>query len=403
MHACLQEVLDNQGRFNFVELLTFAIDQLGISRSLSQPDTLIKDQFLSIVNTCEQQQSLDIETIKSALDELYAPSEKANVKLMTIHQSKGLEFDTVIMPGLGRGARNDDSPMMHMKEFVDQSLLLAPIKSSLDTDEGKTYTYLKFIEAQQNKFETMRLLYVAMTRAKHQLHLLGHVNQNHQVAKKSLLALLMPFYQNAFDQMSISQTQVEVLNQAPSLQRLKQIETPPIKEQEPGEILEYQQNFERLFKSLLGTLIHQYYEQGLFDPSADNIKARLLEIGTPLDEIDQWRGFILKLLNNTKGDPRFEWLFKDRSSTLVEAEFVIDERMIAIDRLFIEDDVLWIIDFKTAEPLADESLDQFIRRQQSQHTKQLLFYKEALTDVYTTTIKCALYCPAVSQLIEITH
>jgi ATP-dependent exoDNAse (exonuclease V) beta subunit len=403
LQLCLQKVLDNQGRFNFVELLTFAIDQLGITRALSQSDTLIKDQFLSIVNTCEQQQSLDIETIKAALDELYAPSEKASVKLMTIHQSKGLEFDTVIMPGLGRGARNDDSPIMHMKEFSDQSLLLAPIKSSLDTDEGQTYTYLKFIEAQQNKFETMRLLYVAMTRAKHQLHLLGHVNQNHQTLKKSLLALLMPFYQNLFDQIPISHTQVEAPNQAPSLQRLKQIETPPIKEQEPGEILEYQQNFERLFKSLLGTLIHQYYERGLFDPSADNIKARLLEIGTPLNEIDQWQGFILKLLNNTKCDPQFEWLFKDRSSTLVEAEFVIDERMITIDRLFIEDDVLWIIDFKTAEPLADESLDQFIRRQKSQHAKQLMFYKEALTDVYNNTIKCALYCPAVSQLVEITH
>ncbi len=153
----------------------------------------------------------------------------------------------------------------------------------------------------------------------------------------------------------------------------------------------------------MGTLIHQYYEQGLFNPSADNIKARLLEIGTPLNEIDRWKGFVLKLLNNTKSDSQFGWLFKDRPSTLVEAEFVIDKRMIAIDRLFIDNDILWIIDFKTAEPLADESLDQFIRRQQSQHTKQLLFYKEALTDVYNTTIKCALYCPAVSQLIEITH
>ncbi|SFV81340.1 ATP-dependent DNA helicase pcrA [hydrothermal vent metagenome] len=403
LQVCLQAILDNQGRFNFVELLTFAIDQLGISRSLSQPDTLIKDQFLSIVNSCEQQQSLDIETIKAALDELYAPSETANVKLMTIHQSKGLEFDTVIMPGLGRGARNDDSPMMHMKEFADQSLLLAPIKSSLDTDEGQTYTYLKFVEAQQNKFETMRLLYVAMTRAKQQLHLLGHVNQNHQVAKKSLLALLMPFYQNVFDQMPASQVQAETSNQAPPLQRLKQIITPLVKEQESGETLEYQQNFERLFKSLLGTLIHQYYEYDLFNPSADNIKARLLEIGTPIDEIDQWQDFVLKLLNNTKGDPQFEWLFKDRSSTLVEAEFVTDDRIIAIDRLFIDNEVLWIIDFKTAEPLPDESLDQFIRRQQSQHTKQLLFYKEALTGVYNNPIKCALYCPAVSQLIEITH
>jgi ATP-dependent exoDNAse (exonuclease V) beta subunit len=249
----------------------------------------------------------------------------------------------------------------------------------------------------------MRLLYVAMTRAKRQLHLLGHVNQNHQVAKKSLLALLMPFYQNVFDQIPVSQVPAETSNQAPPLQRLKQVITPSVKEQESGEMLEYQQNFERLFKSLLGTLIHQYYEQGLFDPSADNIKARLLEIGTPIDEIDQWQDFVLKLLNNTKGDPQFEWLFKDRSSTLVEAEFVTDDRIIAIDRLFIDNEVLWIIDFKTAEPLPDESLDQFIRRQQSQHTKQLLFYKEALTGVYNNPIKCALYCPAVSQLIEITH
>ncbi|MDG2353858.1 MAG: UvrD-helicase domain-containing protein [Gammaproteobacteria bacterium] len=403
LYSCLRKVLDNQGRFNFVELLTFAIDQLGITRSLSQSDVLIKDQFLSIVNTCEQQQSLNIETIKAALDELYAPSEKANVKLMTIHQSKGLEFDTVIMPGLGRGARSDDSPIMHMKEFSDQSLLLAPIKSSLDIDEGQTYTYLKFVEAQQNKFETMRLLYVAMTRAKRQLHLLGHVSQKQQAAKKSLLALLMPFYQNEFDQIPAPRTQVETLNQAPSLQRLKQVVTPPVKEAELGETLEYQQNFERLFKSLLGTLIHQYYEQGLFDPSADNIKARLLEIGTPLDEINQWRDFVLSLLNNTMDDPQFDWLFKDRSSTLTEAEFVVDNRIIAIDRLFVDDDILWIIDFKTAELLDDESLDQFTRRQQSQHAKQLLFYKETLSSIYDNEIKCALYCPAVSQLIEITH
>jgi ATP-dependent exoDNAse (exonuclease V) beta subunit len=87
---------------------------------------------------------------------------------------------------------------------------------------------------------------------------------------------------------------------------------------------------------------------------------------------------------------------------LVEAEFVIDERMIAIDRLFVDNDILWIIDFKTAEPLTDESLDQFIHRQKSQHTKQLLFYKEVLTDVYNNTIKCAIYCPAVQKTIEIT-
>jgi ATP-dependent exoDNAse (exonuclease V) beta subunit len=404
VYHCLQDVLDNQGRFNFVELLTYAIDQLGITQSLSLPESMIRDQFLQIIDDCEQQQFLNVETIEVALEDFYAPSEKAVVKLMTIHQSKGLEFDTVIIPGLGRTPRHDDSPIMHMREFADQSLLLAPIKSALDTDESNTYSYLKFIEAQQNKFETMRLLYVAMTRAKNNLHLLGAVNQSHQATSKSLLALLITFYQGEFDQLQTPEVQTSPLKpDVPQLQRVEQIETPTNKPREQGEVLEYQQNFERLFKSLLGTLVHQYYEHVLFEPSAESIAARLIEIGTSPSDLDEWVTFVLRLLSNTKQDPQFNWLFKDRPSTLTEAEFVTHEHTIVIDRMFIDDNILWIIDFKTAEPAQGESLTQFISRQQSQHAKQLFFYKETLNEIYDNDIKCALYCPVVSQLIEIKH
>jgi ATP-dependent exoDNAse (exonuclease V) beta subunit len=365
---------------------------------------MIRDHFLQIIDDCEQRQFLNVETIEAALEDLYAPSEKAVVKLMTIHQSKGLEFDTVIIPGLGRTPRHDDLPIMHMREFADQSLLLAPIKSALDTDESKTYSYLKFIEAQQNKFETMRLLYVAMTRAKNNLHLLGAINQSHQATSKSLLALLISFYQGEFDQLRKPEVQTsQIKSDAPQLQRVEQIETPDNKTHEQGEVLEYQQNFERLFKSLLGTLVHQYYEYGLFEPSVENVAARLIEIGTSPSDLDEWVAFVLRLLSNTKKDPQFNWLFKDRPSTLTEAEFVTHEHTIAIDRMFIDDNILWIIDFKTAELAQGESLTQFISRQQSQHAKQLLFYKETLNEIYDNDIKCALYCPVVSQLIEIKH
>jgi ATP-dependent exoDNAse (exonuclease V) beta subunit len=50
------------------------------------------------------------------------------------------------------------------------------------------------ISYQQDKFETMRLLYVAMTRAKSNLHLLGAVNKSGKSIKGSFLHLLMPFY-----------------------------------------------------------------------------------------------------------------------------------------------------------------------------------------------------------------
>ncbi|VVM27947.1 hypothetical protein BSPWISOXPB_8865 [uncultured Gammaproteobacteria bacterium] len=60
------------------------------------------------------------------------------------------------------------------------------------------------------------------------------------------------------------------------------MKTPINKTPEQGEFIEYQQNFERLFKSALGTLVHQYYEQELFTPSIQNIRNRLIEIGTYL-------------------------------------------------------------------------------------------------------------------------
>ncbi len=402
LYQCLQDVINFQGRFSFVERLTHALNQLSVVHSLSKIESSITDQFLQIIFDCEHQQLLNAKTIGAALDELYAPSEKANIKLMTIHQSKGLEFDTVIIPGLGKKPRSDDSPIMYMKEFADQSLLLAPIKSSLDGNQSSTYTYLKFIESQQNKFESMRLLYVAMTRAKTHLYLLGAVSQSKKAAAGSLLNLLMPFYENRFADIDETQDDKPDVS-APKLQRFSQLKAATMQSQDQGESVEYQQNFERLFKSILGTLVHQYYEHGLFTPDPDSIDARLIEIGISPSENQKWRDYILKLLSNTRQDPQFDWLFKVRDSTLTEAEFVTEERTIAIDRLFIDNDILWIIDFKTAELADDETLDVFTERQQTQHSKQLLFYKEVLSQIYDNEIRCALYCPAVSRLIEIVH
>ncbi|SMM98731.1 ATP-dependent DNA helicase pcrA [uncultured Candidatus Thioglobus sp.] len=402
LHNCLRTVIDNQGRFDFVELLSYALNQLGLTQSaLSSTEVAIKEDFLQIIFNCEQQQSLDIKTIKSAMKGLYASSDTAQVKLMTIHQSKGLEFDSVIIPGLGKPPRNNDSPIVYMREFSNQSLLLAPIKSASETDNSNTYQYLKFIESQQDKFETMRLLYVAMTRARSELHLLGAVGKNGKASKNSLLNLLMPFYQNNFEDIDTESDEPEYL-EAPLLHRFNPLKAPIKYRQETGEEVLYQQNFERLFKRILGTLIHEYYQYEMFEPSAANIRNRLIEIGTAPSDIDTYQTFITRLLNNTKNDSQFEWLFKKRDSTLNEAEFFVDGSTIIIDKLFIDDkDILWIIDFKTAEPAKNEPLAQFIKRQKTEHTEQLLFYKQALSKIYDNPVHCALYCPSVPVLIKI--
>lgn len=401
LYDCLQEVVNHQGRFNFVELLTYAINQLGYTNEvLSEVEWAIKDKFLHIIYDCEQQQRLNVKTIQSAIENLYAPSDTAQVKLMTIHQSKGLEFDTVIIPGLGRSPRSSDSPIIRLREFSNDCLLLAPVKSATDAVDSGAYNYLKFIESKQDYFESMRLLYVAMTRARSHLHLLGAVNKSGAIAKNTLLALLEPFFVHYFDDIDTTPDTVES-SEILQLQRFAVLKTPTHLVQAEGEKVEYQQNFERLFKSALGTLVHQYYEKKLFSPSADNIRNRLIEIGTAPSEIAHWQGFILRLLDNTKNDMQFEWLFKDRESAQNEATFFVNGRTIAIDRLFVDEGILWVIDFKTAELNEGELLDAFIQRQQEQHRKQLLFYKTAMSEIYDCPVRCALYCPSVSQLIEI--
>ena len=86
---------------------------------------------------------------------------------MTIHKAKGLEFDTVIVPGLDKGPGRDDPPLFLWKERVDGGgLLLAPIKEA-GADEDPAYAYLRAPRnARPRTSSPARLLYVAATRAK---------------------------------------------------------------------------------------------------------------------------------------------------------------------------------------------------------------------------------------------
>ena len=97
----------------------------------------------------------------------------------------------------------------------------------------------------------------------------------------------------------------------------------------------------------------------------------------------------------------FDWLFQYRESTQVEAEYSDNSKNIIIDRLFIENGVLWIIDFKTASPTKNESIDTFIERQKHSHREQLIGYQEILQKVFKLPTKLALYCPAINQLIHL--
>ncbi|MGC2163836.1 MAG: UvrD-helicase domain-containing protein [Silvibacterium sp.] len=122
------------------------------------------------------------ENFEAEMDRLYAQpdprvSERAGVQLMTIHKAKGLGFDVVIVPGLDRKAAQDSQPLICSLERTnavtgETEMLVAPI-GYRGGEKHPTYVWVEKQRSQRADEELKRLLYVACTRARKSLHLLG--------------------------------------------------------------------------------------------------------------------------------------------------------------------------------------------------------------------------------------
>jgi len=122
--------------------------------------------------------------LTAALERLTAlPDPAANsdcgVQLMTIHKAKGLEFEVVIVPdlqaGTGCGARNMLSWLERGLERPDDSgeiteFLIAPFQRK-GADRGTAKKWVDRVYACREAQEDRRVLYVAATRAREELHL----------------------------------------------------------------------------------------------------------------------------------------------------------------------------------------------------------------------------------------
>jgi ATP-dependent exoDNAse (exonuclease V) beta subunit len=120
----------------------------------------------------------------AALEKLTALPDPAadsdcGVQLMTIHKSKGLEFEVVIAPdlqaGAGRGGRNMLSWLERGLEQPDDSgeiteFLVAPFQRK-GADRGTAKQWVDRVYRQREAQEERRILYVAATRAREELHL----------------------------------------------------------------------------------------------------------------------------------------------------------------------------------------------------------------------------------------
>jgi ATP-dependent exoDNAse (exonuclease V) beta subunit len=131
------------------------------------------------------------------------------VQLMTIHKSKGLEFEVVIVPDLQAGTKGGERKMLSWLERglaqPDDSgniteFLIAPLQPK-GADRGKAKEWVDSAYRERELQEDRRILYVAATRAREELHLFAHpaykIESNGEFnlvepTKNSLLATAWP-------------------------------------------------------------------------------------------------------------------------------------------------------------------------------------------------------------------
>ncbi|HKY41792.1 MAG TPA: UvrD-helicase domain-containing protein [Pyrinomonadaceae bacterium] len=93
------------------------------------------------------------------------------VRLMTIHQAKGLEFPVVIIPDLQRLSRVATDTWVLLDRHQGLTLKVPDGRGNLVS--GCTFTNFEKRHAWREQFESMRLLYVAASRAEDRLILAG--------------------------------------------------------------------------------------------------------------------------------------------------------------------------------------------------------------------------------------
>ena len=361
------------------------------------------------------------------------------LQLLTIHKAKGLEFDTVILPGLGRYSQSDAPRLLLWLEYIDRSnnarLLLAPIKQS-GTDSDPTYAYVRKIRAAKAANESMRLLYVAATRARSQLHLLGHTEIDVETGtvkepdSRTLLRRFWPAASPAFENAAAlrlrtmgEQTQALPLSHPGiPLRRLsagwRPLPPPPDIEWKPASSIsnpdeeasrghvtfEWATDLQRHVGIVVHAMLQNAVEGDGFETRSSTIVAALSSQGLSGDRLREGALRVEKALRATAVDPRGRWILRRHSEDQREYSLcgVVGGRArhFTLDRTFVDDaGIRWIIDYKTGSHEGG-NLEAFLDNEQARYRPQLENYKWLMARLDSRPIRLGLYFPMLQAWRE---
>ena len=334
--------------------------------------------FFDLLAGLESEQHDDLlAVLQERLAVSYSGSTSAQVQLMTIHKAKGLEFDIVILPGLHKEVGGRDRPFLRIHELQCdemEGVLMAPVKRKV-VEGASLYDYLGLLDSEAEACEAQRLLYVATTRAKKELHLYGGwrmtgsgKNRKPGSRKGTFMDMLWPCFEASIDQeadpVMARPARIEPpllpqlrLRGAPGLPRIVHISK---RQQETIEMRIPDRDAVALGEAahLWLELIHNHWERGWtpqwFEQHLEALDSTLLRAGAQEKALPGLREKLAALLHNTLASPEGLAIVSPEGRAASWAEFAIVSRegvhlrRHVLDRLFQKETGKFVIvDYKT--------------------------------------------------------
>jgi ATP-dependent helicase/nuclease subunit A len=385
--------------------------------------------FWGLLQTFEEGGTIrNFSLLSERLQHLYAKPNRDDccVQVMTVHQAKGLEFDTVILPQLARWPRADAQELLICNEAVEDdgthSLRIAalPRRGEDDPDYESIREQLK----EKNKNEAKRLFYVACTRAKNQLFLLGSAEtkgkgkavadprdgtflrmiwDTYKPHFESLLSQRIPAKTEYVEEEADTAPAVNRLHRLPASWRLPQLERSvqwqPELQYETASTRRIRYDWVSGTGRRVGTVVHEVLKRAIPNKAGlrSIIRSELRRLGVSSAEEAQAVKQAVRAVKNAMSSERGRWIFE----THAEARWAwpvagrVGGRLVSgtVDRTFRDQDGrLWIIDFKVSEHLGGD-LESFFTTEQRRYRQQMENYAALFSRFTAGPIWLGLYFP----------
>ncbi len=440
----LRELLRSEMRPNRIESLRDRIERLWLALGgpaiLGDAGTVENVyRYFDVLEQLEEGGTLvDVAELEGALDLEHVSSDSnARLQVMTMHRAKGLQFDHVLLFGLGRAPGQHEKSVLSWfdipgKHGVDEKIV-SPIGPRSEVENDPLHRFIEKVEASKFQHELGRLLYVACTRARRSLQLMGHVELANDGAEfrppraGSLLRLLWHAiaddYDRAFD---ADEYQTPDQDSSPwVLPQLRRIDaawqlpdfvglpnfTPVSQTDESAAEVEFY--WVGSDARTAGTLVHRWLQLAtdgqvqLQTESMQSIDAAtqrwLQRMGIRSESARSIGDRVLSALRATLADEKGRWLIAGPGAAelALSGIYAGEVSSVILDRVRIDDaGVHWVVDYKTSTHEGG-NLQSFLDAEVTRYTPQLQKYQSLYRAYSKAEVRTALYFPLLQEFVHV--